>query len=428
MKRISTLRKGRLIVSTFSLLLLTGFAAKINAQCRFPDPPFYKEDFGLGARPAASPLVGGESPDLIYQAPPGNMDPEKIYTVSPSSDLHSNPVAWHHIPDHTVNNANLPLAQQGRMMVINDRDPAGTVFTKTFPLASLGQGNVHSLSYYVVNLLTSATCHNPGNDPDIYMSIKVEYQLNNTWFALANTPVMQLASTPAATWVKQTVNFTTPAFVYQNIRFFINNANVGTCGNDFAIDDIAISKCAGNIILPLDLVNFKGNRGSAGIDINWLTANETNVASFIVERSVNGTEFYSLRSLSAVGTNDNSYDIIDAQPLPGRNYYRLKMIDKDGKYKYSQIISLNWEVKGSKVLVFPNPASDKVNIEIPQEWKSGAEVSLINFNGQELLKRKYQSTSVITLPLDGISKGIYMLKIADLRGGEVIMQKLSVSK
>jgi hypothetical protein len=104
------------------------------------------------------------------------------------------------------------------------------------------------------------------------------------------------------------------------------------------------------------------------------------------------------------------------------------MIDKDGKFKYSQIISLNWEVKGSKVLIFPNPATDKVNIEIPQEWKSGAEVSLINFNGQTLLKRKYQSTSVITLPLDGISKGMYMLKVADLRGGEVIMQKLSVSK
>lgn len=428
MKRISTRPYPRLFVFGIFLLLVSGFGPKINAQCRFPDPPFFKQDFGLGARPAVSPLTAAEAPDLSYQPPPANMDPEKIYTITPTSDLHSNPVAWHHIPDHSVNNAALPVAQQGRMMLINDRDPAGVVYTKSFPLSSFGQGNVHSISYYVVNLLTNSTCHNQGNDPDIYMSIKVEYQLSGTWFALANSPVLQIASTPAAAWIKQTVTFTTPPFVFENIRFSINNANVSACGNDFAIDDIEISRCAGNIILPVDLVNFKGNRGSSGIDLNWLTANEINFASFVVERSVNGTDFYTLRSLNARGSNDNSYDLTDAQPMAGRNYYRLKMIDKDGKFKYSQIISLNWDVKGSKVLVFPNPASDKVNIEIPQEWRSGAEVSLISFNGQELLKRIYQNTSVITIPLEGISKGIYMLKIVDLRRGEALMQKLSVSK
>jgi hypothetical protein len=425
MKRISTL--GRRIVFALSLTLLFNFS--IKAQCLFPQiPSVYKQDFGLGARPSTTTLTNGETPDLIYQPPPANMDAEKIYTLSPTSDLHSNPLAWHHIPDHSVNNASLPIVQQGRMMVVNDREPAGIVFIKTFPSSTFGQGNVHSMSYWVANILTFATCHYPGNDPDIYMSIKVEYRQGGSWFTLATTPVLQIASTPSPAWNKQTINFSTPAFVYDSIRFSINNNSTILCGNDYAIDDIEITKCTSNIILPVDLVNFKGNRVSNGIDLNWITANEDNVSVFVVERSANGKDFSPLNSVNATGSRNNTYDMIDAQPVSGRNYYRLKVVDKDGKFKYSQIISLNWNVKGGTVLVFPNPATGKVNIEIPQEWRSGAEVSLINYNGQELMTGKYQNTSVITLPLDAIGTGIYMLKIKQLNGDNIIIQKLSVNR
>ena len=405
-------------------------ATKSSAQCRINEiPAVYTQNFGLGARPAVTPFTNGESPDLTFQPAPLFMDPEKTYTVGPTSDVHSNPAAWHHVPDHTVNNASLPEAQQGRMMIINDREPAGTVFTKSFGSVVFGQGNTHSMSYWVMNLLTPATCHNPGNDPDIYMSVKVEYKVGATWFTLGTSPILQIASTPAPVWIKQTFNFTTPAFVFDSIRTSINNNNVILCGNDFAIDDIEIFHCVSNITLPLDLLNFKGSRIATGINLEWITANEVNVASFSVERSSNGVSFASIRSVNALGMSGNTYAIVDANPLSGRNYYRLKMMDKDGQYKYSQVVSLNWNVKDSKVLVFPNPTVDnRVGIELPQEWKSGAEVTLINSNGQQVLRKTYSNTSVINVPLDGVSKGFYMIQIKQINGDGISVQKLSINK
>lgn len=424
MKRIST-PSGRLVAFTLSVLVGLSNSNSASAQCQFPQSVYF-QSFGNGARPAVSPMTVGQVPFLDYQAPPANMNPEKIYTITPTSDLHAPSSDWHVVNDNTTGNGT------GRMMLINDREPTGVVFQDIIPQGQIGDAQVGFISYSLMNILKPGICVSPGNNPDIFMNILVQYERPaGVWNTLVVSPITQYTSTVEPTWFTQGAEFVTPTSAsgsFLNLRFQINNNSVVLCGNDFVIDDIRVTTCANNIILPLDLINFKGHRTGSAIQLNWNTANEDNVSHFEVERSSNGNTFTQLKSLNAAGVGANVYGVTDVQPLSGRNYYRLKIIDYDGKYKYSQVVSLNYDVKGSKVLVFPNPASSQANIELPQEWKAGAEVTLFNMNGQQVIKRSFQNASVIALQLDGVSKGIYMLKVKQINGEGSVMQKLTVSK
>ncbi|MBT32504.1 MAG: hypothetical protein CMO01_22800 [Thalassobius sp.] len=114
-------------------------------------------------------------------------------------------------------------------------------------------------------------------------------------------------------------------------------------------------------ILPVDLLSFTGSVVDEIIELNWQTSTEENTESFEVEKSINGTEFYSIGNVTAVGnsTTINSYSFDDTDPAGGSNYYRLKILDKDGNYEYSNVITVNFEVNGEhRILVHPNPVEN----------------------------------------------------------------------
>jgi hypothetical protein len=71
----------------------------------------------------------------------------------------------------------------------------------------------------------------------------------------------------------------------------------------------------------------------------WNTAREINVKDFTIERSNNATHFISIGQVAA--TNAAGYSFADQNPLSGVSYYRLKIMDKDGSFKYSKIVTIN---------------------------------------------------------------------------------------
>ncbi|MEO8112686.1 MAG: hypothetical protein ABI594_21735, partial [Ginsengibacter sp.] len=98
-------------------------------------------------------------------------------------------------------------------------------------------------------------------------------------------------------------------------------------------------KYAITVVLPLQLVSFTGTLNQNQVKLNWKTANETNTALFEVERSITGTAFAKIGSKKA---GQNSYFFIDEKAGQSQElYYRLKMIDADGKFTYSNILRLS---------------------------------------------------------------------------------------
>ncbi len=88
---------------------------------------------------------------------------------------------------------------------------------------------------------------------------------------------------------------------------------------------------------PIIYSQFKATQTKATITLNWQTTTELNNSYFAVERSCNAVNYTAVVrvNIAATGAAVQDYVYTDKQPLAGTNYYRLKQVDKDGKFSYS---------------------------------------------------------------------------------------------
>jgi len=172
----------------------------------------------------------------------------------------------------------------------------------------------------------------------------------------------------------------------------------------------------GSCTLPLHLISFKGV-SSAGqhVQLNWQTVNEVNTSSFDVEHAPDGAHFTELGAVAAADNNSgvSDYSYTDTHPRIGENYYRLKMVDIDGKYTYSPIVAVTLTGSRSGLSLYPNPASGFVYVELPSS-RVPALLSLVNIQGQtiERIKVGLHATQM-RVPLQGLASGIYTLVWSD---------------
>lgn len=142
-------------------------------------------------------------------------------------------------------------------------------------------------------------------------------------------------------------------FIY--IRFTLNTGSTSINGGTISstgtsrIDNVYIGGLA---IAPLTLNSFTASAINNKAQLNWATTDEVNVAGFEIEKSTNGTEFNKIGFVAANNQKVNNYSFTN--DFNGIVYYRLKMIDKDGSYKYSKVVSLNGK-QTVKLDVYPNP-------------------------------------------------------------------------
>ena len=120
------------------------------------------------------------------------------------------------------------------------------------------------------------------------------------------------------------------------------------------------------LLLPVKLVYFEGKAENEGVALRWKTASEKNNARFEVEYSAHDTRhFQEIGSVAGHGTtsSENEYELFHLHPEPGTNYYRLKQVDFDGKYEYSNIIEVSVGGENATVDIFPNPTTGAVLIK-----------------------------------------------------------------
>jgi hypothetical protein len=170
--------------------------------------------------------------------------------------------------------------------------------------------------------------------------------------------------------------------------------------------------------LPVTLVYFNCEaKGNTAI-LQWKSAEEIDLDSYIVQYSKDGNGFQDLATINAEGANHNY--IFTHRQVSGTAYYRLKISDQDGEYKYSEIKKLTFKAKPDLTVV-PNPSDDYIQIHCSNavDLKTLQIFSIEGF----ILKtiRNYsdgQKISVRDLP-----KGIYILKVSSLKD-EVSFEKL----
>ncbi len=119
--------------------------------------------------------------------------------------------------------------------------------------------------------------------------------------------------------------------------------------------------------LPLDFLSFVADVQERGIHLAWVTTNEVNVESMILQRSLDGENFTDIYSVAGSNVEDqvNTYGFLDESPIAGINYYRIRQVDFDGTFEFSYIISVFWETKDFEITMYPNPVIDQLTIAGP---------------------------------------------------------------
>lgn len=179
--------------------------------------------------------------------------------------------------------------------------------------------------------------------------------------------------------------------------------------------------------LPLTLLNFTATKQNESANINWQTSNEINSAYFNVQRSIDAINFNTVGKVNANNISNvvNTYTYVDnIQGLSGPViYYRLQQVDIDGNFQYSKIVSLKIDGGKPGIKIFPNPASDYLNINTDNpEDLNGAVIKIADMTGRITMKQNLMAEMNQQVNIGTLAKGIYMLYINKHSG--IVAQKL----
>ena len=151
------------------------------------------------------------------------------------------------------------------------------------------------------------------------------------------------------------------------------------------------------------------------INLEWITASETNNKYFSVQRSTNGSEFTEIAKVPGAGNSTSmlKYLYKDLNPIPGINYYRLVQYDHDNKTSQSNIVAIRYDSKIHFQLL-KNPVSDEVILDIFTETQTDINIEFINNQGQKIYSSQQHLSDgkqLVVVPLNSLSKGTFFIKI-----------------
>ncbi len=194
---------------------------------------------------------------------------------------------------------------------------------------------------------------------------------------------------------------------------------------DLTIDAGILTETGGP--LPITITSLNGVYVNGVSKLTWATLSEQNFSHFEVEYSTNGTNFNKLGDVAGTGNSSNriEYGFNHLQPVAGLNYYRLKMVDRDGRFTYSNIVALNVSIKGLTITsVYPNPFIDKVNIAIAAASNEKVEITLFDNTGKlvytNLATTQRGNNNFAISNLNNLSSGTYLVQV---KAGDVILTK-----
>jgi trimeric autotransporter adhesin len=224
------------------------------------------------------------------------------------------------------------------------------------------------------------------------------------------------------------------------ISYFGNANQTGTAtisltANDGYGDSVSFSfpvniTAGGNCtVVPVTWLSFSAILQNGKTILNWSVASEENNTAFVIERSTDGIQWKALFAVASRGNTalQSNYNGIDAEPLTGINYYRIKQVDVDGRFTYSSIINVKVSTNKASFVVYPNPAGTMVNYELQNSGnRVVVDVELKAIDGK-LLKKFHVNNTRGSFLVHDLQAGIYVLKVKD-NVGRVENRKLIVQR
>lgn len=180
--------------------------------------------------------------------------------------------------------------------------------------------------------------------------------------------------------------------------------------------------------LPVSLTQFTAQKNAAQVLLKWTTANEQDNKGFAVERSSDGRNFGSIGYVQATGNGNSNvsqeYNFTDANPLPGKNFYRLQQQDVDGSVAYSMVRQINFN-KSFAVVLYPNPVGTMLMIDLQNTQPQQLYITLTDLQGRMIRNWSYkQAAGLLQLNLGNIKPGYYQLELLNDKGDKEVHRLL----
>jgi len=169
--------------------------------------------------------------------------------------------------------------------------------------------------------------------------------------------------------------------------------------------------------LPLTFLSFTAQVQNSAIALGWQTTNAVNVDHFDIERSVNSSAFQYLTSVTANNNGDTqNYQALDPNPAIGHDDYRLKEVDVNGQFQYSDVVSVTIDASSAAtaLAVYPNPATQTITISITVPVATTGTITIDNASGQPVAHQNAQlppGTSRIICPVGRLAAGEYFIRV-----------------
>lgn len=211
----------------------------------------------------------------------------------------------------------------------------------------------------------------------------------------------------------------------QSVSTVIGGGNM----QNYVTTNVAAGLCVTYIyttILPVSLTSFDAAKAEGKVQLQWITASEINNKGFAIERSANGKDFTEIGFVASQARYNRhmgtlTYNFRDEQPLSGRNAYRLKQVDNDGKATYSMIRVIDFSAH-AEVTVYPNPANEKT---VVLNAAPGSRVEVRSSTGRVVEVITGTASGSLEIDTRALPNGIYFLHISG--NGNLEVRKLMVA-
>lgn len=306
-------------------------------------------------------------------------------------------------------------------IILNFTSPATNV---TFKIVDIDKNNSSSTTYFdqvtvtgtygVTTYNATLTKYDAVTDPNFLVISGNVAHVNTTSGQAGNT-----ASDAGDQRGTVTVSF--GSNILTSIKIHYNNtagADPDPASQAIAVGAVSFTSTT----LPVSFLSFSGLRQGQDVSLNWSTIQEFNSASFEIERSKGDNNWSTIGTVAASGNTNTqkNYNFVDRNPQGTLLLYRLKQIDIDNNFKYSNIVRITARNTATPMLSYPNPFTSQVSLSISSTTDQSVLVRLYDASGKTLRSETNQllagNNSISISSLDKLAAGIYYVEVKDDAG------------
>ena len=178
--------------------------------------------------------------------------------------------------------------------------------------------------------------------------------------------------------------------------------------------------------LPLSLTSFTALKNKENIELNWTSEAQINVNNFAIERSYDANSFEGIATVAASSKDKDVYSFIDKDyaiaKVKNNIYYRLKIVDKDGKFVYSPVRSVAINNLTTNFEIYPNPANSKIFVQLNDATNPVYYITIIDAKGRAVMMLPQPSLNN-GIDISSLNTGNYFIQIIDKKTKSINTKK-----